>query len=684
MDRSIFEGLGKPADNSQARTAHSDSDNPVASASTNATPEDSVMAPNSFPPKPHTIWGFLRTPSGSLDWSAPLEAILELSKQANPPSPRNEIPPPPLDDSLESILTRPDIDRLLEIFSQKYVPWLGFTPIREQENPLLDLVCCTVASRDLDDVNRALIAPRLQTLTKDSCAKMIFQSSRRSESIEVIQCLLILSLWAPVCGFSADFQDGRTLIASAVSMALTCRLNEACDKVAGLLDTRSRGGDINEADLSSVLDRTRLWMSLANTESMLCIGNGRSALSKRSPKYLHIFTLSPKLPSDVVGGRDLRLRLLAELYDSTEQGMAIPFKSLSKEDVDAWYDGMAYIFSNLARIGRLILPLGVVTDFDAFYFYMLNIIIRSCRLLLLYHATYSARAYFHRTGNDNPFWFRDVRPRGLNIIISWGKESLQISESILVTLLEMDVHFLGTTPDHIFTMIAFAAGFLVGVKFLILQGVGVELPGSSEKLLNKSIAHLNHASCAPDSAARKCAKLISGMVAIWDEQVAQRAKAKAAAEAGGLAGAGVGMGRGMNMMPGGVPSSIPMSGLPYIPLDQAPPHTSSPHVPLGSPLTTSSPGTYADYYSSPAASATLSAGGSGSESAATLVNPGGIDSNLGGLSSVMGHQTHQQQQQQLSGMNAGMSMSFNWMNSELFQEAAFWNDMFQGGGFSGM
>jgi len=383
--------------------------------------------------------------------------------------------------------------------------------------------------------------------------------------------------------------------------------------------------------------------------------------------------------------------------------MAIPFKSLSREDVDAWYDGMAYVFSNLARIGRLMLPLGgeltshidwmnvtyefllfrlisVVTDFDAFYFYMLNIILRSCRLLLLYHATYSARAYFHRTGNDNPFWFRDVRPRGLNIIISWGKESLQISESILVALLEMDVHFLGSTPDHIFTMIAFAAGFLVGVKFLILQGVGVELPGSSEKLLNKSIAHLNHASCSPDSPARKCAKLISGMVSIWDEQVAERTKAKAAAGLASTSAEMAGLGRmNPNMMPGGMPPSVSMSGLPvpYIPLDQAPPHAASPH---GVPLSSSSP-SYADYYASPSTSTTFSGSGSGSESATTMANPGGIagpsiDSSLGGgLPSMMGPTGQGHTQQPSMGM--AMGMSFNWMNSELFQEAAFWNDMFQ-------
>ncbi|KAK7470207.1 hypothetical protein VKT23_001644 [Stygiomarasmius scandens] len=676
MDRSVFEGVGKPSDLGHART--SDPDNPSTSVSTTATPEDSVMEPNAFPPKPHTIWRFLRAPQGALDWSAPLEAILDLSKQANPTTPRNSDPLPP-DDSLSNILTRPQIDRLLEIFSQKYTPWLNFTPIREHENPLLDLVCCTIATRDLDDANRALIAPRLQALTQDSCAKMIFQSSRRSESIEAVQCLLILSLWAPLCGYSDDFQDGRTLIASAVSIALNCRLNEASDKVATLLDTRSKGGEIDQTELSNNLEKTRLWMALANAESMLCIGSGRNALSKRSPKYLNIFTLSPKLPADVVGGRDLRLRLLAELFDSTEQGMAIPFKSLSREDVDAWYDGMAYVFSNLARIGRLMLPLGVVTDFDAFYFYMLNIILRSCRLLLLYHASYSARAYFHRTGNDNPFWFRDVRPRGLNIIISWGKESLQISESILVALLEMDVHFLGSTPDHIFTMIAFAAGFLVGVKFLILQGVGVELPGSSEKLLNKSIAHLNHASCSPDSPARKCAKLISGMVSIWDEQVAERTKAKAAAGLAGSAGM-AGLGRmNQNMMPGGMPPPVSMSGLPvpYIPLDQAPPHTAH-----GVPLSSSSP-SYADYYASPSTSTTFSGSGSGSESAATMANPGGvagpgIDSSLGGgLPSMMGPAGQGQGQTQQPSMGMAMGMSFNWMNSELFQEAAFWNDMFQ-------
>lgn len=101
------------------------------------------------------------------------------------------------------------------------------------------------------------MAPRLQALTADSVAKMIFQS-RRSETLESIQCLLILSLWAPVCGTEEDFRDGRLLIASAVSMAHNTRLNEACQLVTKLRDKRAKGEDVAEHEIADAVNKTRL------------------------------------------------------------------------------------------------------------------------------------------------------------------------------------------------------------------------------------------------------------------------------------------------------------------------------------------------------------------------------------------------------------------------------------------
>jgi len=133
---------------------------------------------------------------------------------------------------------------------------------------------------------RAAVAYRLQTLTQDRTTKLIFQS-RRSASLEAIQCLLILSLWAPISSLSDDFGDGRLLIASAISMAMNLHLNEAPSKALALLNSQTAGETVDEDKLTEFMDKTRLvslivldvcpisypctqWMSLSNAES-LCV-----------------------------------------------------------------------------------------------------------------------------------------------------------------------------------------------------------------------------------------------------------------------------------------------------------------------------------------------------------------------------------------------------------------------------
>ncbi|KAE9404892.1 hypothetical protein BT96DRAFT_397932 [Gymnopus androsaceus JB14] len=443
-----------------------------------------------FPNKPQLLWDFIRVPQGALDWTAPLEAMQELMKQTVSSKPHPFQPPPPVpNDSLDNILSSDQILHLSSIFEQNYLPWLNFTPIRDIHSPFLDLVYCTIASRHLDEATRSVVAPRLQALTTDSVAKMIFQS-RRSETLESIQCLLILSLWAPVCGTEEDFRDGRLLVASAVSMAHNMRLNEACQLAASLRGRRANGEEVAEHEMFDAVNKTRLWIALTNAESLLCTGSGRNPLSKRTASYLTIFPLASNLPSDRASGRDLRLRLLAELFDITEAGIAIRLKSLSEANVNIWYEGFVHVLANMGRVARILLPLAVVADFDIFYFKTLNILVRTCRLLILYQASITAREYFIRSGSDNPFWFREVRPHGQNILISWGKEALAVSESVLVILLEIDVGLLGTSPDYMFNMIAFAASYIIGSKFLVMHSLGIELPGSSEKLLSKCISRL--------------------------------------------------------------------------------------------------------------------------------------------------------------------------------------------------
>lgn len=476
-----------------------------------------------------TMWDLFRLPEGArIDWSAPLEAVQQLSKWSvieDNTSVTASAPSPLPNDSLAQILTSDQIEYLLDIFSERYAPWLNFTPIRdsnrETEASMLDLVECTIASRHLDESTRSAVAPRLQALAQDSCAKLIFQS-RNLDSLEAIQCLLILSLWAPLCGASEESRDARMLIGSAVSIAMNCRLNEACDKVYKMHSEKTKGENIDEAAFAELMNKFRLWLAIANAESMLCIGSGRVALSKRDYEaYRAIFPAHPTLslfPVDLNTGRDVRLRFLAELCDATETGLAIRFTSLAQADIDKWYDSHVHIFHNLSRIVRLNLPLALLSDHEKLHFKVFIVIIQFCRLLLLYHGMSSCRMYQHErnpTGSAEA-WFRDVRPRGVVVAIAWSKEAFQLSEAVLVSLLEIDSSFLITAPDYLFTMVSFAAGFALGSNFLVLRGLGIQAPGSTVKIMERLVSHLMKVSVSPDSAARKCAKLVSVMIALYE------------------------------------------------------------------------------------------------------------------------------------------------------------------------
>lgn len=73
---------------------------------------------------------------------------------------------------------------------------------------------------------------------EDTIIKMIF-NPRSAEPLECIQSLLILSLWHPASG-GTGVGDGRLLITSAVTIAMTSRLNEASAKV--MASRNSTGG----------------------------------------------------------------------------------------------------------------------------------------------------------------------------------------------------------------------------------------------------------------------------------------------------------------------------------------------------------------------------------------------------------------------------------------------------------
>ncbi|KAK0190486.1 hypothetical protein F5146DRAFT_930545 [Armillaria mellea] len=468
-------------------------------------------------PRPDNMWSFVPR---RLDWWAPLAAMQELTKQSQEDGFRT---PAMNDHSLSSILSQAEIDHLITLyvlfslsvfpdtkiffcrFSVNYTPWINFTLTREGATSFLDLVCCTIASRYLDASTRDLVAPRLQRLAEDTIARMIF-NPELFESQETIKGLIILSLWSPICGLPKG--GGRMLISMAVSMALNLGLNDASATAISLRDKVP----CDQVALDEATDRARLWITLSTIESMLCIGTRRAPLSRRSSSDMSIFTIIS--PSDASEGHDLRIRLLAEIYNAAEQGMAVEFPT--REDMDAWYNGVSNSLASMDRLCRLILPLSVVLSHEKFYYHMLLLLLQGVRLLVLYHAIQLARrAVLNPDGDTNMFWFLEVKPRGLNIITTWGKECLSVGEAVLVSLLQAEKTLLPTTPDITFMTVAFAGALIVGVKFLMVERVGIELLGSGDALLEQSFQLLSQVAFSQDHAAHRCSALLQAFHASW-------------------------------------------------------------------------------------------------------------------------------------------------------------------------
>ncbi|KAJ7269865.1 hypothetical protein C8J57DRAFT_322713 [Mycena rebaudengoi] len=485
----------------------------------NAGPSTTV-APIPMPPTDR-IWSFVN--EEGFDWSAPMLAIQQLIKVPFTPL---HAPAPVFaggELTLPRILTEDRIQHLLRLFDEQYTPWLNFKPIRDN-SPVLDVVCCAVASRHLRDAS--IVQMQLQKLADDSISKLIL-NPRPSESIEAIQALLILSLWAPLGGPpESEVRDGRLLIASAVSMAMNIRLNLASLKAEQL--RRQCEGQLSPQDadkLEELLENARLWIALTNTESMLCVGTGRVPLSRRSDEDRRLIKY-PESFEDLYDYRDMRLGLVATAFALLEEG--INSRLQRGMDKDIWYDGIVNITENMRRGTRILAPLALILHHEQFYAHILTVYDRIAHLLLVYHAMCEARVFVGKiTLAPGEIWHARFRPHGMDVVGPWGRDLLQAAEAVLVAVLAADTALLSTAPDNLFTMVALAAGYVVAIKFLMLH-IGVNLVGPSDPLLAKTIAHLSRVVCVPGHAAQRAAFIVQGMVARWENRGNKQPPAAAA------------------------------------------------------------------------------------------------------------------------------------------------------------
>lgn len=141
----------------------------------------------------------------------------------------------------------------LSRFEVRYHPWLYVSPCFHEtlKAPLVQLVCCAIASRHLDPMTRSKVAPRLHRLVEETFLSKIFNPV---PSIESITALTILSLWSSEDSMR-EARDGRLLAASAISMAMNLRMGDASAQLSRL---RAQGSVANECELSVAAHTVRL------------------------------------------------------------------------------------------------------------------------------------------------------------------------------------------------------------------------------------------------------------------------------------------------------------------------------------------------------------------------------------------------------------------------------------------
>lgn len=155
--------------------------------------------------------------------------------------------------------------------------------------------------------------------------------------------------------------------------------------------------------------------------------------------------------------------------------------------------------------------LTVVVEHEIAYFHILKLYHHSCRLLFL-HNTIRALRNVVQTNSDR-HWFNEAEHDGVNVVKLWGHQAILLAEEILsLAISQPELEQLGTAPDNVFSLLCFAAVFLIICKYSVHQLHGHHLSGSSDVLLAKFTDRLSRVACGADHAPAKCVQLLSAMM----------------------------------------------------------------------------------------------------------------------------------------------------------------------------
>jgi hypothetical protein len=355
----------------------------------------------------------------------------------------------------------------------------------------------------LEPSTRAIVSPQLYRLADEFIFKQAFNPL---PSTDAIHATLILSLWEPVGDPTPkESRDGRLVASTAVSMAMNLRLSEAM-VYARTLGSQKKSNEASSAELIEALEKARLWFALTNIESMLCAGTGREPISDRAS--LIYGALDTTSHATIGATRDMRLTLFSQLFATTRQGLSIRLRSAS--ELGVFYKEVLDFLIHMDSFEHLICPLP--TEHEAFYFHILQVYHKYCRLLVLVHALIETKQMIKKTDPQTP-WFLVAEHNGVNLAKSWGNHALLLSEGILVTMLSRpELTLLSSAPDNFFSIITLATIFVILSKWSVLEHAGEHMPGSSDSILARTIERLSLVACSPDHIAARCATVIEAGV----------------------------------------------------------------------------------------------------------------------------------------------------------------------------
>ncbi|KAI0307132.1 hypothetical protein B0F90DRAFT_1685399, partial [Multifurca ochricompacta] len=447
-------------------------------------------------------WEFLKVP-GIPDWTAtPMRAMFTLSKMACKGQPTMQ---PITNLALTEILTENQRQYLLSLFESRYAPWLSLPPNAHSlgEDPVLDLVRCTVASRHLESSTHTRVFPTLLRLTEEAIVKHVFNPT---PSPAIIQAFALLAL----C---------RLIAAAAINMCSSLRFDQAATDEQVLNERRKLGAELTSQE-TTLLTASEQKTSLV-TSSSVCIGTGRGISSKITDYTLS--SLSPLNFSTLPNARRTRLLLSTKIFNLAESGLRLEI-SEDHNKFESYCDESAELLYRFDGLQRVITSVHVVTDIEVFYAHMLIVYFYFCRLAFVVHILRRMRVHIPTSvaaRGGTVFLSSKITRTGCGFALTCARDALASAEALLTTILSVaEKELLATAPDSVYAMISFAAAYITTAKFLLLQSrVARHLPGASEELLTRTINRLQHVSLCTDDNASRCARVISGFMETWHERL---------------------------------------------------------------------------------------------------------------------------------------------------------------------